>query len=83
MSISHNRHNDYESQKDSLTVHHRTSNLIRQINSDLIWQELQKLQSTLMGESKKYQSFLERWNYDAEQKQAIQKVVYTMINSKI
>ncbi|MEM7591199.1 MAG: hypothetical protein AAF383_06715 [Cyanobacteria bacterium P01_A01_bin.83] len=83
MSISHNRHNDHESEKDSLKVYHRTSNLIHKINSDLIWQELQKLQSTLMGESKKYQSFLERWNYDAEQKRAIEKAVCTMINSRI
>lgn len=75
MAVAHNRNHDLDNVKGSQKVIQRTSNLIQKINSDTINNELKKLQDTIVKGQGEYEDFLERWNYDLEQKQAIQQAI--------
>ena len=75
MAVAHNRNHDLDNVKGSQKVIQRTSNLIQKINSDTINNELEKLQDTIVKGQGEYEDFLERWNYDLEQKQAIQQAI--------
>lgn len=72
MAITHSRNNDLNNVDGSKRVCRRTSNLIQQIKLELVKEELQQLKTTIDTGYGDYQDFLERWDYDAEQKQAIQ-----------
>lgn len=71
MAITHQRNNDQEMAQSSEQVSQRSSHLIQQLKSDTLQQKLQQLQESLTKNDGAYQSFLERWGYDAEQKEAI------------
>ena len=60
--------------KSSQQVQERTAQLIKLVNLDLISEKLQQLVATIETGGN-YQVFLERWNYDKEQKQAIKVAV--------
>ncbi|MDJ0568851.1 MAG: hypothetical protein QNJ53_07355 [Pleurocapsa sp. MO_192.B19] len=75
MIITHTRNNEPNNVEGSQKVYRRTTNLIQQIKSQLVKQELQKLRKAINTRQGHYQNFLERWNYDAEQQQAIQKAI--------
>ncbi len=75
MAITHRDNQQEEMAQGSERVHQRTVNLIQQTNLDLVSEKLQQLQETLATGAGKYQSFLQRWGYNAEQRQAIQKAV--------
>ena len=60
--------------KSSQQVQERTAQLIKLVNLDLISEKLQQLVATIETGGN-YQVFLERWNYDEEQKQAIKVAV--------
>lgn len=72
MIVAHNRNNDSENIIGSQRVCRRTCNLIQQLNLRSIEEELQRLQDTLKNGEGEYQDFLQRWNYDLEQRKAIQ-----------
>lgn len=76
MVLTHRRNNDSHNAENSLRVARRTNNLIQKLNSNLIKTELEKLNRTINDETGEYQDFLTRWNYDFEQKQAIQQSIY-------
>ena len=80
MIITHNRNNDQTHAEGSKRVCRRTSNLIKQVKSELTQKELQKLQETIINGQGDYQDFLTLWNYDDEQQQAIQKVIAQTLN---
>ena len=80
MVIAHNRNNDMNSAQGSQQVCRRTTKLIQILESKLIIDELQKLQGNIQGEKGDYQTFLKRWNYDAEQQQAIQNAIFNVLN---
>jgi len=75
MTITHSRNNDFKNVKGSQRVYERTNNLIKQIKLDLVRQELEKLKVTIVNGEGDYNDFLERWNYDTEQRQGIQQAV--------
>jgi hypothetical protein len=74
-AINHRRNNNEEMAQGSDTVRRRTANLIKHIKSNLIAEKLQELQKSAARGEGNYQSFLQRWGYDEEQKQAIQQVI--------
>lgn len=80
MAITHKRNNDLDNLQGSQKVHRRTKDLIKQIELDLVEEELKKLQSTISTGQGDYQNFLERWNYDMEQQQAIQKAIVNALS---
>lgn len=75
MIITHSRNEDLNNIEGSKKVCRRTNNLIQQINEESVAQELKKIQATIDNGQGDYQDFLERWNYDTEHKEAIQKAI--------
>lgn len=75
MTVTHSRNRDISNIQGSQKVCRRTINLIQEIELDSIKQELEKLRDTIANEDGEYNDFLERWEYDAEQKKAIQKAI--------
>lgn len=75
MVITHQNNNDIQNVEDSQRVCQRTTNLIQEVDSKSITEELIQLQATIDSEQGKYQDFLERWQYDSEQKIAIRAAI--------
>ncbi|OKH19854.1 hypothetical protein NIES593_20465 [Hydrococcus rivularis NIES-593] len=75
MVIAHRRNNDEENAKGSDSVRQRTANLIQQIKSDLVAKKLKELHESAATGEGNYKDFLQRWGYDDEQKQVIQKAI--------
>lgn len=75
MKIAHSRNHDLENVIGSERVCRRTRNLIQKLSLPSIKQELHKLQNTLKNERGEYLSFLQRWQYDTEQKEAIKATI--------
>lgn len=71
MVVVHARNGDRDNLEGSRRVERRTKHLIRQVDLPAIATELQKLQQTITAQSGEYTAFLNRWDYDLEQKQAI------------
>ena len=72
--LFHHRRQDEEMAKSSQQVQERTARLINLVNLDLVSEKLHQLIATIENGGN-YQAFLERWNYDEEQKQAIKVAV--------
>ena len=79
MTIFHSRSNDLNNVRGSQKVCQRTSNLIQKINLSITRQELEKLQATIVGNREDYKDFIEHWDYDLEQQQAIQKAILAIL----
>lgn len=75
MAVTHRRNNDEKNVKGSDRVYRRTVNLMQQVKLDLVTAELQKLQTTITTGEGDYTDFLERWDYDDEQQEVIQKAI--------
>ncbi len=75
MKVYHLRNDDPKMADSSARVTMRSKKLVDLLNLDAIRQKLIKLQNTLINNEGEYQSFLERFGYDAEQKQEILKVI--------
>lgn len=73
--LYHHRRQHEEMAKSSQRVQERTVRLIKLLNLDLVDEKSQQLVATINADSGSYQAFLERWNYDAEQKQAIKAAI--------
>jgi hypothetical protein len=71
MEITHLRNSDPEMAKQSAQVRDRTANLIHQLNCDRLRTEAQILWQGLTQSSGDYTTFLKKWGYDEEQKQAM------------
>lgn len=72
MAVAHRRNNDETNAQGSDRVRSRTLDLIRRLSSSDLQAELAALQQSLESDEGAYHSFLKRWGYDAEQRQAIQ-----------
>ena len=79
MIVTHGRNNDLDNAEGSQKVYRRTKNLIRQLDCEENTEQLLKLQRTIHTGNGEYQSFLERWNYDAEQKEAIEQAIVSIL----
>ena len=80
MTITHRRNNDRENAQSSEQVARRNANLIKQLNLDLITEELNKLNTTINTGEGSYQEFLQQWGYDDEQKEMISKAIAQLSN---
>lgn len=80
MIVTHNRNNDVDNVLASKRVYQRTKNLIQQIQSESVNNNLQKLQKTIEVGSGDYQNFIERWSYDTEQQQAIKNAIISTLS---
>ena len=81
MIVAHSQNNDLQNIEGSKKVCQRTTNLIKQINSKSIQEKLQKLQATINQGDGEYQEFLERWQYNSEQKKAIEAAISNTLKS--
>ena len=71
MAITHRRQENEQMALSSERVHARTANLIKLVEIASAYDRCQKLlESATTGEGS-YKAFLERWGYDAEQRQVI------------
>ena len=74
-AIAHRRNGDYNQQQGSERVKIRSLNLLKQLEQrDVIFRnERLRLLQTLEAGSGDYQDFLQRWQYDPEQCEAIRR----------
>ncbi|MGD1921363.1 MAG: hypothetical protein ACFCAD_22205 [Pleurocapsa sp.] len=79
MTVTHSRNKDISNVRGSQKVCRRTTNLIQKIELDSIKQELEKLRNTIINKDGEYNDFLERWEYDVEQKKAIQEAITNIL----
>lgn len=71
MAIAHRRNDNEQMAQGSDRVRSRTMHLIQKLNLPQIAEKLQQLNESATTGQGAYQSFLERWGYDAEQRQII------------
>jgi hypothetical protein len=75
MAITHRRNQNEEMAEGSDRVRSRAMHLIELVQLPGVVQEAQLLHESAATGIGEYQKFLERWGYDAEQRQAIQQVL--------
>lgn len=75
MAITHRRHQNEALAQGSDRVRSRSEQLIRQLQLPELQTHTQLLLHSLHTGAGEYQAFLERWNYDAEQRQAMQQAL--------
>ncbi len=79
-TLFHHRRQDEEMAQSSQRVQERTARLIKLVDLDLVYEKSQQLIETIKTSSGSYQAFLERWNYDFEQRQAINEAMQQLTN---
>ena len=75
MAVTHRRNQNEEMAKSSERVRQRTTHLIKQIQLDLVSDKIQLLLESIATGTGHYQAFLERWEYDPQQKQMMQQAL--------
>ncbi len=75
MAITHRRNQNEEMAQGSDRVQRRTIDLIQKIQLPEVATKAAKLRQSAATGSGDYQTFLERWSYDAEQRQVIQQQI--------
>lgn len=79
MAIAHYRNQNEVMAQGSNRVQRRTTDLIQQVDLPEVAQKAQQLQESAATGIGEYQGFLDRWGYDAEQRQQIEAVVKAAI----
>ena len=79
MAMTHTRNNDPAMAQSSEQVSRRSKNLIQRLKLNTIQRKLKQLEESVNTETGEYQSFLERWGYDSEQRQAISSKITSLI----
>jgi hypothetical protein len=72
MAITHRRNQNEEMAQGSDRVQRRTAHLIQLVQLPQVIQKTTALRQSAATGTGAYQAFLDRWNYDSEQRQAIQ-----------
>jgi len=81
MAVTHRKQQNEALAQGSDRVRSRTTDLIRLLQSSLVEERAQQLyQSAATGEGE-HTSFLDRWGYDAEQKQVIQQAIAQILET--
>lgn len=75
MTLTHRRQDNTDMAQQSQRTREQTAALIGQLQLSTVDQEAQHLWQSLTEGAGPYTEFLERWGYDAEQKQAMQTVL--------
>ena len=81
MLLEHRRRHDEESASGSLRVQRRCQGLLRQLDPVAVRQRLEQLMEATEGHGPDV-AFLERWGYDAAQRQAVAAVVAATIGNQ-
>lgn len=71
MAITHRRLGNSEQAEGSDLVAKRTTILIEKVNLIEVWEIGKQLKESATSSNGEYATFLDKWGYDAEQKQAI------------
>lgn len=71
MEITHHRNGNSELEQQSAQVRDRSTTLMKLLTGDRLHLEAQALYQSIVTASGTYATFLKKWGYDAEQKQAI------------
>lgn len=79
MGVAHRRRGDDRLAEQSDRTRDRSTEIIRSLQLSKLQQLVTSMQESLESESGNYQSFFERWGYDAEQKQAIARSLQALI----
>ncbi|KAM3114471.1 hypothetical protein [Phormidesmis sp. 146-33] len=79
MILAHTRSQKLDLAKGSERVQRRTTNLIQQTQLAEVQTKIHSLLESIASGTGQYQSFLERWGYDAEQKQAIAQALQQVV----
>lgn len=82
MAITHRRNKDEKKAEGSDQVCQRTSNLIKQMDLEIIQQKLEALKQTIVKNEGSYQTFLTKWGYDQEQKQRIKNNIDKLLSNQ-
>jgi hypothetical protein len=80
MAITHTRNQNPDMAASSQRVQTRSTDLINQLQLPQIKDKAKSLNHSAQTGTGAYQSFLERWGYDTEQKQAIQTALGECLN---
>lgn len=75
MILTHRRQDNQEMAQQSARVRERSSQLIKSLNLPECSEKFAQLLTTIETGSGSYQSFLDRWNYDPEQRQAMAEAI--------
>ncbi len=81
MAITHRRNQDLEMAQQSVRVSDRTVKLIKQLKLPQVQELSSQLSETIVTGSGNYQEFLDRWEYDSEQRQAIHEALQHIVPS--
>lgn len=79
MILAHTRNQNPDMAEGSARVQRRVDRLIRELRSPEIADRLNRLKTTITTGQGDYQRFLDRWKYDAEQRQAIAAAVNRVV----
>ncbi len=79
MVIAHRRSGDETMAQGSERVRDRSTQIIQTLALPKMQQGIESLLETIRTGTGRYQSFLERWKYDAEQKAAIAKALQAVL----
>ena len=79
MAVAHRHNHDEEMARSSDKVAQKTAQLIKKLQIEQVREQLSQLHQTLKTGQGEYQTFLEKFKYDKEQKQAIKKVVFALL----
>ncbi len=80
MALTHQQNGNDELAASSNQTQVRSIHLVQQLNLSEITTLLRSMQSTIQNNNGDYQSFLDRWGYDSEQRDAIRQVLARMLN---
>lgn len=78
--VFHRRNQNEEMAQDSERVRQRTAHLIERVNLTNVRDRMHELLQTLARGEGEYQTFLERWGYDTEQRQVISQALQQVIS---
>ncbi|MBE9126463.1 MULTISPECIES: hypothetical protein [unclassified Coleofasciculus] len=79
MAITHRRNNNEEMAQGSDRVRMRTANLIERVELPQVRELALKLRESAVTGEGSYKTFLERWQYDAEQREIIRQTIDRVI----
>lgn len=71
MTLTHRRNDDEEMAQSSLRVRDRSARLIELVSLDAVYNRCRQLLESAVTGAGNYGAFLNRWRYDAEQRQLI------------
>lgn len=75
MAVTHRRNQNEDMAQGSERVQQRLLGLIQQVQLPQVQTKVAQMQASLTTANGPYQTFLERWEYDVEQRQAIAQVL--------